>query len=101
VLMAVGYFQWVTRGELPKNLCNEGSRDTIGNLRGAGYIGSGPRSPTPGAPYTFVNASSLVLDDAGAVQNWEISTHPIFRKPWASIGTSGARTTPIFGTMPI
>jgi segregation and condensation protein B len=41
VLMAVGYFQWVTRGELPKNLCNEGSRDTIGNLRGAGYIAPG------------------------------------------------------------
>ncbi len=26
----------------------------IGNLRGAGFIGSGPRSPTPGAPYTYV-----------------------------------------------
>ncbi|ACM39371.1 conserved hypothetical protein (plasmid) [Allorhizobium ampelinum S4] len=54
VLMAVGYFQPVTRGELSKIFGKEVSRDTIGNLRGAGFIGSGPRSPTPGAPYTYV-----------------------------------------------
>ena len=54
VLMAVGYFQPVTRGELSKIFGKEVSRDIIGNLRGAGFIGSGPRSPTPGAPYTYV-----------------------------------------------
>lgn len=54
VLMAVGYFQPVTRGELSKIFGKEVSRDTIGNLRGARFIGSGPRSPTPGAPYTYV-----------------------------------------------
>ena len=54
VLMAVGYFQPVTRGELSKIFGKEVSRDVIGNLRGAGFIGSGPRSPTPGAPYTYV-----------------------------------------------
>lgn len=54
VLMAVGYFQPITRGELSKIFGKEVSRDTIGNLRGAGFIGSGPRSPTPGAPYTYV-----------------------------------------------
>ncbi|MET3858672.1 segregation and condensation protein B [Rhizobium sp. OAE497] len=54
VLMAVGYFQPVTRGELSKIFGKEVSRDTVGNLRGAGFIGSGPRSPTPGAPYTYV-----------------------------------------------
>ncbi|NKL15500.1 segregation and condensation protein B [Rhizobium leguminosarum bv. viciae] len=54
VLMAVGYFQPVTRGELSKIFGKEVSRDTIGNLRSAGFIGSGPRSPTPGAPYTYV-----------------------------------------------
>ncbi|KQS59405.1 segregation and condensation protein B [Rhizobium sp. Leaf371] len=54
VLMAVGYFQPVTRGELSKIFGREISRDTIGNLRGSGFIGSGPRSPTPGAPYTYV-----------------------------------------------
>ncbi len=54
VLMAVGYFQPITRGELSKIFGKEVSRDSIGNLRGAGFIGSGPRSPTPGAPYTYV-----------------------------------------------
>lgn len=54
VLMAVGYFQPVTRGELSKIFGKEVSRDTIGALRGAGFIGSGPRSPSPGAPYTYV-----------------------------------------------
>lgn len=54
VLMAVGYFQPVTRGELSKIFGREVSRDVIGHLRSAGFIGSGPRSPTPGAPYTYV-----------------------------------------------
>ncbi|WP_234797316.1 SMC-Scp complex subunit ScpB [Agrobacterium pusense] len=53
VLMAVGYFQPVTRGELSKIFGREVSRDVIGHLRSAGFIGSGPRSPTPGAPYTY------------------------------------------------
>ena len=44
----------MTRGELSKIFGKEISRDVIGNLRGAGFIGSGPRSPTPGAPYTYV-----------------------------------------------
>ena len=54
VLTAVGYFQPITRSELSKIFGKEVSRDVIGNLRGAGFIGSGPRSPTPGAPYTYV-----------------------------------------------
>ncbi|QTG17036.1 SMC-Scp complex subunit ScpB (plasmid) [Agrobacterium tumefaciens] len=54
VLMAVGYFQPVTRGALSKIFGKEVSRDTIAALRGAKFISSGPRSPTPGAPYTFV-----------------------------------------------
>lgn len=54
VLMAVGYFQPVTRGELSKIFGKEVSRDTIAAIRGAGFLSSGPRSPTPGAPYTYV-----------------------------------------------
>lgn len=54
VLMAVGYYQPITRGELSKIFGKDVSRDTIGGLRGAGFIGSGPRNPTPGAPYTYV-----------------------------------------------
>lgn len=60
VLMAVGYFQPVTRGELSKIFGKEVSRDIIGNLRGAGFIGSGPRSPTPGAPYTYVTTKHFL-----------------------------------------
>ena len=47
--------QWVLISEGPyKIFGKEVSRDTMGNLRGAGFVGSGPRSPTPGAPYTYV-----------------------------------------------
>ncbi len=60
VLMALGYFQPVTRGELSKIFGKEVSRDTIGALRGAGFIASGPRSPTPGAPYTYVTTKHFL-----------------------------------------
>lgn len=54
VMMAIAYFQPVTRNELSKIFGKEVSRDTISALRGAGFVSSGPRSPTPGAPYTYV-----------------------------------------------
>ena len=60
VLMATAYFQPVTRGELSKIFGKEVSRDTISALRGAGFIGSGPRSPTPGAPYTYVTTRAFL-----------------------------------------
>ena len=44
----------MTRGELSKMFGREISRDTIAGLRAAGFITSGPRSPTPGAPYSYV-----------------------------------------------
>lgn len=89
VLMAVAYYQPITRGELSKIFGKEVSRDTIGNLRGAGFIGSGPRSPTPGAPYAYVTTPHFLsafgmetlrdlpdieaLDDAGLL-NIQVST---------------------------
>ncbi len=60
VLMAVGYFQPVTRSDLSKVFGKEVSRDTIGVLRGAGLLASGPRSPTPGAPYTYVTTRQFL-----------------------------------------
>ncbi|UXT68962.1 SMC-Scp complex subunit ScpB (plasmid) [Agrobacterium tumefaciens] len=100
VLMAVGYFQPVTRGELSKIFGKEVSRDTIGNLRGAGFIGSGPRSPTPGAPYTYVTTPHFLsafgmetlrdlpnieaLDDAGL-----LSRHAVQNEIAASEGGEG------------
>lgn len=54
VLMAIAYFQPVTRAELSRIFGQEISRDTIGTLRHAEFIVSGPRSPTPGSAYTYV-----------------------------------------------
>jgi hypothetical protein len=36
------------------------SRDVIGQLRGRGFIAAGPRSPQPGAPYTFVTTPAFL-----------------------------------------
>ena len=60
VLMAIAYSQPVTRSELSKIFGKEVSRDTISALRGAGFISSGPRSPTPGAPYTYVSTKHFL-----------------------------------------
>ncbi len=54
VLAAISYLQPVTRADLSKMFGKEVSRDTIASLRDAGFIGAGPRSPTPGAPYSYV-----------------------------------------------
>ncbi|GLS18067.1 hypothetical protein GCM10007874_10830 [Labrys miyagiensis] len=53
-LLANGYFQPVTRVELSKMFGREISRDLIANLRSDGLVGTGPRSPQLGAPYTYV-----------------------------------------------
>lgn len=93
VLMAVGYFQPVTRGELSRIFGKEVSRDTIGALRGAGFISSGPRSPTPGAPYTYVTTKHFLsafametlrdlpdieaLEDAGLLSRPAVQNEPL------------------------
>ena len=38
----------------------EVSRDTIASLRNANFLASGPRSPTPGAPYTYVTTKHFL-----------------------------------------
>jgi chromosome segregation and condensation protein ScpB len=62
VLMCIGYFQPITRAELSSFFGKEISRDLIGHLRGGGMIASGPRSPTPGAPYTYVTTKEFLLE---------------------------------------
>jgi len=62
VLMCIAYFQPITRGELSSFFGKEISRDLIGHLRGGGFIASGPRSPTPGAPYTYVTTKEFLLE---------------------------------------
>ena len=60
--MCIAYFQPITRAELSSFFGKEISRDFIGHLRGAGLIASGPRSPTPGAPYTYVTTKEFLLE---------------------------------------
>ena len=83
VLMAIAYFQPVTRGEISEMFGREISRDLISSLRAAGLIAAGPRSPQPGAPYAYVTTPGFLsqfgfeslldlpdlekLDDAGLV----------------------------------
>ncbi|MCD2184716.1 SMC-Scp complex subunit ScpB [Rhizobium sp. GN54] len=60
VLVAIAYFQPITRGDLSKIFGKEVSRDTIASLRNANFLASGPRSPTPGAPYTYVTTKHFL-----------------------------------------
>jgi segregation and condensation protein B len=60
VLTTIAYFQPVTRSELSEFFGREISRDTIASLRGDGLIAAGPRSPQPGAPYTYVTTPTFL-----------------------------------------
>lgn len=60
VLMCIAYFQPITRGELSSFFGKEVSRDLIGALRSQDLIASGPRSPQPGAPYTYVTTKAFL-----------------------------------------
>ena len=62
VLMCIAYFQPITRAELSSFFGKEISRDLIGKLRGSDVIASGPRSPTPGAPYTYVTTPGFLTE---------------------------------------
>jgi segregation and condensation protein B len=60
VLTAVAYFQPITRSGLADILCRNISRDVIAALRGADLIATGPRSPQPGAPHTYVTTPAFL-----------------------------------------
>lgn len=60
VLMTIAYFQPITRSELSTFFGREISRDLIASLRNFGFIGFGPRSPKPGAPYTYVTTKAFL-----------------------------------------
>lgn len=85
VLACIAYHQPVTRAALAGIVGREVSRDVIGRLRELGLIASGPRSPQPGAPYTYVTTRQFLesfgldtladmpqveaLEDAGLLDN--------------------------------
>lgn len=60
VLAAIAYNQPVTRAGLRDIFGKEISRDLLGRLRTRDLIAPGPRSPRPGAPYTFVTTAAFL-----------------------------------------
>ena len=61
VLAAIAYHQPITRDGLKDIFGKEISRDLIGRLHDRGLIGTGPRSPRRGAPYTFVTTEQFLV----------------------------------------
>ncbi len=84
ILTAIAYLQPVTRTELSRITGREVSRDRIARLYRQTLIARGPRSPDPGAPYTYVTTNAFLahfaltslrdlpdieaLEDAGLLQ---------------------------------
>lgn len=70
VLAAVAYHQPLTRDGLKDIFGKDISRDLIGRLRMRDLIATGPRSPRPGAPYTYVTTPLfLVAFDLQSLRN--------------------------------
>ena len=61
VLAAIAYHQPVTRDGLKDVFGKNTSRDLIGRLHARGLIGTGPRAPLRGAPYTFVTTEAFLV----------------------------------------
>jgi len=61
VLAAIAYHQPITRDGLKEIFGKEISRDLIGRLHACGLIGTGPRSPRRGAPYTYVTTEKFLV----------------------------------------
>ncbi|WP_112312899.1 SMC-Scp complex subunit ScpB [Pseudogemmobacter bohemicus] len=60
VLTIVAYMQPVTRGAISRLTGLEVSRDLIARLHRQALIARGPRSPEPGAPYTYVTTPGFL-----------------------------------------
>ena len=61
VLAAIAYHQPITRDGLKDIFGKEVSRDLLARLRYKDLIASGPRSPRPGAPHTFVTTETFLV----------------------------------------
>jgi segregation and condensation protein B len=62
VLMAIAYFQPITRADLSEMFGREISRDLIAALREKRLVGAGPRSPTLGAPIAYVTTERFLSE---------------------------------------
>lgn len=61
VLAAIAYHQPITRDGVKDIFGKEIPRDLIGRLHARGLIGTGPRAPRRGAPYTFVTTEQFLV----------------------------------------
>ena len=61
ILAAIAYHQPITRDGLKDIFGKEISRDLIGRLHARNLIGTGPRAPRRGAPYTFVTTEQFLI----------------------------------------
>ncbi|WP_424988759.1 SMC-Scp complex subunit ScpB [Microbulbifer sp. S227A] len=61
VLAAIAYHQPITRDGLKDIFGKEITRDLIGRLHAHSLIGTGPRAPRRGAPYTFVTTEQFLV----------------------------------------
>lgn len=61
VLCAIAYHQPIDRAGLADIFGKEVSRDLLARLRHKDLIASGPRSPRPGAPHTFVTTETFLV----------------------------------------
>lgn len=61
VLTIIAYMQPVTRGAISRLTGREVSRDLIARLHRQALIARGPRSPEPGAPYTYVTTPGFLV----------------------------------------
>ncbi len=60
VLAAIAFYQPISRDGLKDIFGKEISRDLVGRLVERGLIGTGPREPRRGAPYTFVTTEAFL-----------------------------------------
>ncbi len=61
VLCAIAYHQPIDRAGLKDIFGKDVSRDLLARLRYKDLIASGPRSPRPGAPHTFVTTETFLV----------------------------------------
>mgnify|MGYP001226993585 CR=1 FL=1 len=61
VLTIIAYMQPVTRSAISRLMGREISRDLIARLHRQTLIARGPRSPEPGAPYTYVTTPGFLV----------------------------------------
>lgn len=60
VLATIAYHQPVSRRTIAEIVGRDVGREVFGRLRASDMIGLGPRSPEPGAPYTYVTTDGFL-----------------------------------------